>query len=56
MARKPQSKSKLSDADRHARFVETAREVGASDDPDAFERAWQRVVGPPKPPTDKSEV
>jgi hypothetical protein len=40
-ARKP----KLTDAERHKRFVETAREVGASDDPKDFDRAFDKVTG-----------
>ena len=50
MARKPQSKSTLTDAERHARFVETAREVEASDDPKDFESAFERLVGKAVPP------
>ena len=48
MARRPQSKSTLTDAERHARFVETAREVDASEDPEAFEKAFSSVTTPPK--------
>ena len=48
MARKPQSKSTLTDAKRHARFVETAREVGASDDPKDFEKAFGKVTNTPQ--------
>ena len=52
MARKPQSKSKLSDAERHARFVETARKVEVDESPGAFDRAFEKVVKPvtPRPP------
>jgi hypothetical protein len=50
MARKPQSKSTLTDAERHARFVETAREVEASEDPKDFERAFGRLVEKVPPP------
>jgi hypothetical protein len=42
-------KPKLTDAERHKRFVAMAREVGASDDPMAFDRAFKKVVGKPKP-------
>lgn len=48
MARKPQSKSVLTDAERHVRFVETAREVGASESAEEFERAFSSVTTPPK--------
>ena len=41
--------SALTDAERHKRFIEMAREVGASDDPKAFDSAFKRVVGKPKP-------
>jgi hypothetical protein len=37
---------KLTDAERHKRFVETAREVEASDDPMDFDRAFDKVVAP----------
>ena len=50
MARKPQSKSVLTDAERHARFLETAREVEASDDPKDFEAAFKRVAVADAPP------
>ena len=46
MARKPQSKPTLTDTERHARFVETAREVEASEDPKDFEAAFAKVVTP----------
>ena len=43
---------KPTDAERHARFVETARAVEASEDPKDFEAAFERVAmeHPPKPP------
>ena len=53
MARKQQSKSALTDADRHARFVEAAREVDASEDPKEFEKAFSRVTTPPKVQADE---
>jgi hypothetical protein len=42
-------KAPLTDAERHKRFVETAHEVNAEEDPDAFDRAFDKVVSPPKP-------
>jgi hypothetical protein len=39
-ARKP----KLTDAERHKRFVAMAREVGASDDPQDFDKAFKKVA------------
>jgi hypothetical protein len=44
MARKPEKKPKLTDAERHKRFLDTAREVEASDDPKDFDSAFDRVV------------
>ncbi len=38
------SRSKLSDAERHKRFVETAETVGASEMADDFDNAFKRVV------------
>ena len=40
------SKPKLTDTERHKRFVEMARQVGASDDPKAFDKAFKKVTTP----------
>lgn len=48
MEAKRAAKPKLTDAERHARFVETARKVEASDDPEDFEKALRKVVHHPK--------
>jgi hypothetical protein len=37
-------KPKLTDAERHKRFVDMAKEVAASDDPMAFDRAFNDVT------------
>jgi hypothetical protein len=37
-------KPKLTDAERHERFVDMAREVEASEDPKDFERAFKKVT------------
>ena len=44
-------KAPLTDAERHKRFMEMAREVGASDDARAFDKAFKKVAerGKPKP-------
>jgi hypothetical protein len=45
MATKSKSKkTKLTDADRHKRFVDMAKEVGASDNPKDFDKAFKRVT------------
>jgi hypothetical protein len=36
------------------RFIETAREIGASEDPEEFERVFREVVKPPKPVKSRS--
>lgn len=41
---KPKKKPKLTDAERHRRFVEMAREVEASESPKDFDRAFKRVI------------
>jgi hypothetical protein len=46
---KPKPKPKLTDAERHKRFVEMAREVEASDDPKVFDKAFKRVTSPKNP-------
>jgi hypothetical protein len=44
MPSKKSPKPKLTDAQRHKRFVEMAREVEASESPKAFDRAFKRVI------------
>jgi hypothetical protein len=46
---KKPAKPKPTDAERHARFVEMARKVGASEDPKDFEKAFSDVARPAKP-------
>lgn len=47
MTSKPKPKApKLTDAERHERFKEMAREVEASEDSEAFERAFANVTAP----------
>lgn len=48
-----QVQSRLTDAERHKRFVEMAREVEASEDPKDFERAFQTVTSK-KPNSEKN--
>jgi hypothetical protein len=44
MTRKAERKPKLTDAERHKRFKEMAREVGASDKAGDFEKAFKKVA------------
>jgi hypothetical protein len=44
MAKKSEPKPKLTDAERHKRFLNMAHEVGASDDPKEFEKAFKKIV------------
>lgn len=39
-------KPKLTDAERYKRFLDAAKVVGASDNPEDFERAFLKVVKP----------
>jgi hypothetical protein len=48
MSRKSERKPKLTDTERHKRFLEMARTVGASDDPRDFDKAFKKVVPIPK--------
>lgn len=48
------SKPKLTDAERHKRFLEAAREVGASDDAKDFDRAFKKIACP-TPKQEKKE-
>lgn len=43
-------KPKLTDAQRHRRFVAMAKDVGASDDPKDFEKAFQAITKTPDKP------
>jgi len=45
---KAAKKPKLTDADRHKRFVEMAKEVGASDNPKDFDKAFKSIVSVPE--------
>jgi hypothetical protein len=40
----PKTKPKPTDAERHKRFVEMAKEVEASDKPQDFDRAFKKVT------------
>jgi hypothetical protein len=44
MTKKPQPKPKLTDKERHKRFVDMAREVEASEKPKDFDEAFKKVV------------
>jgi hypothetical protein len=48
VANTAKQKPKLTDAERHKRFVAMAREVGASDKPKDFDRAFKKAVGKPR--------
>ncbi len=50
---KSERKPKLTDEERHKRFVDMAREVGASDDPKDFDKAFKKVVIQPSRPSQK---
>jgi hypothetical protein len=45
--RKPKLTKKMTQAEQSKRFKETAREIGMSEDPEDFERAFRKIV-PPK--------
>jgi hypothetical protein len=46
---KPKPGTKPDNPEQYRRFVETAREAEADESPDALDRAFERVVGKPKP-------
>lgn len=45
----PAKKPTPNEKPQRERFIETAREIGASEDPADFERAFQQVVKPKAP-------
>jgi hypothetical protein len=51
MPRKSPTKPKLTDAERHKRFLDMAREVGASGDQKDFEKVFKTVVLSPRSPS-----
>jgi hypothetical protein len=54
--RKPQPLRKPSeDRAEYERFGEAARELGLDESPDALDRAFERVVQPPKKPDAKEK-
>ncbi len=53
VAKKQKPKPKLTDAERHKRFVEMAREVGASESPRSFDKAFKQVTRKVPPPSQK---
>jgi hypothetical protein len=55
MTRKTEPKPKLTDAERHKRFVDMAREVEASEDPKDFEKAFKKVASPKRPKAEANE-
>ena len=42
----PNKRHPLTDAERHKRFIETAREAGTDESEEAFDRAFKAVVTP----------
>jgi hypothetical protein len=52
MKQKTKKRPKLTDPERHKRFVEMAREVEASENPKDFDKAFKKVV-PGKPESRK---
>jgi hypothetical protein len=55
MTRKSEPKPKLTDAERHKRFVDMAREVEASEDPKDFEKVIKKIIKPPRSPSSKDD-
>ena len=51
----PRPKTKLDDAEQKKRFIEKARELGADESEEAFERAFEKVVPPRSPKGQRPE-
>jgi hypothetical protein len=47
--KKKKAKPKLTDKEQSERFIETARELGADESVEAFERAFAQIVPPTTP-------
>ena len=50
MPRKPQRPRPKNDPEQVKRFIDMAREVGVDEDPEAFDRAFRKVIKPAKKP------
>ena len=50
MVKNHQGNSKLTDEERHKRFVETAKKAGASDNSEDFDKAFNRLNIKKQPP------
>lgn len=48
-AKKPTSRRKTADKAQFERFVEAAREIGMDEDPEALDRAFEKVARAKKP-------
>lgn len=44
--KKAEAKAKLTDKERHVRFVDVARTVDADETPEAFDKAFDKVLMP----------
>lgn len=49
MTKETKSKPGHADPEEYQRFLEIAREVGASDDPADFDKAFEKVTAKPSP-------
>jgi hypothetical protein len=47
------AKPKPDDSEQSKRFIDTAREIGADETAKGADRAFKKVVQPPKPPPKK---
>jgi len=45
-AKKATNRRKMADKDQFERFVETARQIGVDEDPEALDRAFQKILQP----------
>jgi hypothetical protein len=48
-AKKPVSRRRTADKGQFERFVETSRQIGVDEDPEALDRAFRRIASPKKP-------
>lgn len=53
MPKKPQRPPQKTDPAQHKRFLDMAREVEVDERPEAFDRAFRKVVKPPKKPPER---
>jgi hypothetical protein len=55
MTRKPQQPKPIEDPAEYQRFVQVARSLEVDESPDALDRAFEKVIKPPRPKSQRPD-